>query len=65
MFDIRQDKEALTFTRAHGSTASGLALSCGVPGLLVTASEEETVKIWDIKDSSVFQLVHEKKLKLV
>ncbi len=35
------------------------------PGLLVTASEEETVKIWDINDSSVFSLVHEKKLKIV
>ena len=49
---------------AHETTASGLALSYQVPGLLATASEEEVIKIWDIK-SGKFELVHEKKLKLV
>lgn len=63
LYDMRQDNTSLATIRAHESSASGIALSHKVPGLLATASEEESVKIWDIQNST-FELVHEKKLKL-
>ncbi len=35
-----------------------------MPGLFVTASENEYVRIWDIQNNEM-ELIHEKKLKLV
>ncbi len=61
--DIRQDKP-LNVVKAHESATTGLSLSSKVPGLLVTASEEEYVKIWDVQGGN-FDLVHSKKLKIV
>ena len=63
MCDIRNDKPLFS-EQISDSATTGLTLSCNVPGLLVTASENEYVRIWDIQ-SSKMELVHEKKLKLV
>jgi hypothetical protein len=63
MVDIRQDK-ALINMQAHDQTVTGLNLSANVPGLLVTSSSDEIVKIWDVKDDSL-DLVFQKNLNIV
>ena len=50
--------------KASESAITGITLSSSVPGLFVTASENEYVRIWDIQNNEM-ELIHEKKLKLV
>jgi WD40 repeat protein len=63
LFDIRQT-EPLQSLKAHDSGVNCIALSSQVTNMFVSASEDENVKIWDIKQGS-FELIHEKKLKIV
>jgi hypothetical protein len=63
MVDIRQDKAFISM-QAHEESVSVLALSSRVPGLLVTGSSDEIVKIWDIKESEL-DLVFQKNLDIV
>lgn len=67
LFDIRKDSEALSSTMAHEDTTSFISISQSVPGLVLTAGEDELVKIWDIKSNEpdTFHLVNYKKLKIV
>ncbi|XP_076445535.1 periodic tryptophan protein 1 homolog [Babylonia areolata] len=46
--DIRQDKAVFTLG-AHSKSVTGISLSSQVPGLLVTTSEDKSMKIWDIQ----------------
>lgn len=63
MIDIRNDKPVSSI-KAHDSSVCGLSLSAKVPGLLISACEDEIVKIWDIKNHS-FEKIYEDKLKTV
>jgi WD40 repeat protein len=63
MFDIRNSEPVFTI-KAHEASVSSMAMSSEVPNLLVTGSEEENIKIWDIKGTTI-DLVHEKKFKIV
>jgi periodic tryptophan protein 1 len=65
IYDIRNENPLSSF-KAHSdeSAVIGLALSSFVPNLLVTACEDEVVKIWDIENDT-FEFIFEKKLKLV
>lgn len=63
MVDIRQDKPLISM-QAHEESVSVLALSSQVPGLLVTGSSDEIVKIWDIKDTEL-DIVFQKNLNIV
>ncbi len=62
MFDIRMDTATVTI-RAHEESIGSLSLSSTVPGLLLTGSEDESVKIWDVKSSNI-ELIHTKQLKI-
>ena len=80
MFDIRNDSKAMASVKAHESACCGVSFSAKVPNLLVTSSEDELVKIWDIsccsneknaaegeaaaKAQEPFELVFEKQLKI-
>ncbi|KAH7982727.1 hypothetical protein HPB52_006865 [Rhipicephalus sanguineus] len=48
-FDARTDQAVFTLS-AHSKGVSGMALSAYCPGCLVTASEDKTLKVWDILD---------------
>ena len=63
MVDIRQDKPLISM-QAHEESVSALCLSSKVPGLLVTASSDEIVKIWDIKDDCL-DCVYQKNINIV
>ena len=62
--DIRNEAPLLS-KNVSESAITGITLSSSVPGLLVTASENEYVRIWDIDNNNQMELIHEKKLKLV
>ena len=65
IYDIRMDGATpLAKTATDESALVGLTFSSQVPGLLVTASEDDVCKIWDVEQDT-FELVFEKKLKLV
>jgi len=51
---------------AHSSAVTGLALCPGVPGILITSSEDQSVRVWDIRDGykGTPPMVAEKKCKI-
>ncbi|XP_030745793.1 periodic tryptophan protein 1 homolog [Sitophilus oryzae] len=57
-FDCRKGK--LWSLEAHQNEVTGLAISSQCPGLLVTASPDETVKTWDFNDDNIPRLINEK-----
>ncbi|XP_050297169.1 periodic tryptophan protein 1 homolog isoform X2 [Anthonomus grandis grandis] len=61
-FDCRQGK--LWSFQAHEKEVTGLAPSGQCAGLLVTASPDETVKIWDCIDQKEPRLVAEREFKM-
>lgn len=63
MYDIRQT-EALQSFKAHESPVNSIAISSQVPNMFVSASEDEIVKVWDLKETTA-EFIHEKKIKIV
>ncbi|CAG9861106.1 unnamed protein product [Phyllotreta striolata] len=62
-FDCR--KGELWSISAHSKEVSGLCASTQCPGLLITSSTDETVKIWDYKDlANAPCLINEKEFNL-
>lgn len=61
--DIRQNKMVWQI-QAHEKDVIGLSLSSSCPGLLVTASNDSVVKVWDIADNTSPVLVYEKETNL-
>jgi periodic tryptophan protein 1 len=65
IFDRRRPGAAISSFRAHTAAVSALAVSDDVAGLLVTASVDKTLKVWDARlcaagGSAVPELVHER-----
>lgn len=58
--DSRQETPMWTISEAHDKEVTGLNISSQCPGLMLTASADETVKIWDYSQGSEPTLVHEK-----
>lgn len=56
--------ESVASIKAHGDSINSIALSSDVPGLLLTGSEDEHVKIWDIQNNTSFEHIHEKIFKI-
>lgn len=46
----KEDGSTVFQIHAHDSAITDLTLSCYMPGLLVTASVDDTIKFWDIHD---------------
>lgn len=61
--DVRQDK-ILWKVDAHEKEVTGLSLSTSCPGLLVSASADGIVKVWDAVQPEVLEPVWEKKMNL-
>ena len=73
IIDIRTEQPLGTI-KAHEGSLCGISVSSKVPNMIVTASEDEVVKVWDMnastassesEDQSLFELVFEKTLKIV
>ena len=47
-FDVKNPKEALFQVKAHKKSATTVAVSTGVKGLVATASHDGNCKIWDV-----------------
>lgn len=60
--DIRQSKPVWNLN-AHTSSVGGLALSSFCKDFMVTGSQDEKAKVWDIKDSTP-TLVVEKQMNI-
>lgn len=63
MIDIRMSEPVVKLA-AHEEAVNAIAMSSSVPGLFVTGSDDQSVKIWDVKTDAI-DLVYEKTLKLV
>ncbi len=63
MIDIRMSEPVVKVV-AHEAAVNAIAMSSSVPGLFVTGSDDQSVKIWDVKTDTI-DLVFEKTLKLV
>ncbi|XP_043269292.1 periodic tryptophan protein 1 homolog [Venturia canescens] len=61
--DIRQET-ILWQVSAHEKEITGLSLSTSCPGLLLTASADGVVKVWDVIKPEVLEPVWEKKMNL-
>lgn len=61
-YDIRADKPQFKL-KAHRSAVTALTLSPAIEGCLITSSEDQSVKVWDIRTNEP-QLVEQKKCKL-
>ncbi|XP_066137795.1 periodic tryptophan protein 1 homolog [Euwallacea fornicatus] len=61
-FDCRKGK--LWSLTAHEKEVTGLTISGQCPGLLVTASPDETVKTWDFNDENLPTLINEREFKM-
>lgn len=72
LFDIRNNSKAMASVKAHANACCGLSFSSKVPNMLVTSSEDELVKIWDLNSSGAttaeeetpFEAIFEKQLKI-
>jgi len=64
--DLRNDSKPVWTLSAHNDAVTGLALSSQCPGCLVTTSQDQMLKVWDIADESpVFVAEQEMKLGLL
>eukprot|EP00118_Oscarella_pearsei_P015097 m.133304 g.133304 ORF g.133304 m.133304 type:complete len:547 (+) comp38122_c1_seq4:1135-2775(+) len=48
--DVRQAGPVFSF-QAHDEAVTALCLSSGIPGCVITGSDDKTLKVWDIQDS--------------
>ena len=60
--DVRMDKPVFTLS-AHTESVTGLAISSQLPGLLITASTDKSMKVWDVQDNKP-AMVLEKDMKV-
>ncbi|CAF5148050.1 unnamed protein product, partial [Rotaria magnacalcarata] len=51
--DIRQTTIPVYNFSAHTGAVTGLCLNSSIPGLLVTSSFDECVKVWDVENNTV------------
>lgn len=61
-YDIRTEQPVFEFV-AHPSAVTSLTLSPSIEGCLVTSSEDESIKVWDVRSDSP-KLVDQKKCKI-
>ena len=52
-FDMRNNKQPLFHFQAHKQACTQVCISPGIPNMMATCSQDETLKIWDIKDEPV------------
>lgn len=60
--DVRNESTVFTL-KAHTSATTGLVLSSGIAGCLLTASSDKTIKLWDFRDDRP-TMVHSQDMKL-
>ena len=61
--DVRSSSPVFTHT-AHTSALSSLALSPSVSGCLVTVSDDQSMKVWDVRSHSCPHLVRQRLCKI-
>ncbi|XP_002404279.4 periodic tryptophan protein 1 homolog [Ixodes scapularis] len=62
-FDARMDQPAFTLS-AHTKAVSGMVLSAHCPGCLITASEDKSLKVWDVLDHKPTFVFEKENLKV-
>ncbi|KAF5276887.1 hypothetical protein FQA39_LY06438 [Lamprigera yunnana] len=63
-FDSRQELAVWTITEAHEKDVTGLNISPHCPGLLLTCSADESVKIWDYTKQAPPSVVYERNFQM-
>lgn len=61
-YDIRAEAPVFEF-KAHPSAVTSLTLSPSIEGCIVTSSEDQSIKVWDVRSDSP-KLVDQKKCKI-
>jgi len=60
--DVRNELTVFTL-KAHTAATTGLVLSSGIAGCLLTASSDKTIKLWDFRDDKP-AIVHSQDMKM-
>lgn len=49
-YDLRKDSKPIFSVQAHQKACTSVTISLGIPNLLATASQDGSVKLWDLKN---------------